>query len=237
MLSNSPSPQFERTAASSRGGCLSAFALPPLAVVCVSLVLAFLWLSGGSSPVSAAGSAQGEANLPQGSDVQPSALSPVFQPSVQYWGEAIQGWAAAAGLDSNLVATVMQIESCGDPQALSYVGAMGLFQVMPFHFAEGEDPYDPATNARRGLAYLARSLDAADGDPRLALAGYNGGIGVLAVPESDWAAETQRYAYWGSGIYAEASSSATESSRLQEWLGAGGASLCRQAEARLGINP
>jgi hypothetical protein len=52
-----------------------------------------------------------------------------------------------------------------------------------------------------------------------------------------WAAETQRYAYWGSGIYAEASNGATESQRLQEWIAAGGASLCRQARSRLGINP
>jgi len=170
-------------------------------------------------------------------DQSPGTLSPIFQPAVQYWSSDIRTWASAAGLDPNLVATVMQIESCGDPRALSRAGAMGLFQVMPYHFATGEDSYDPDTNAMRGLAYLKRSLEAASGDPRLALAGYNGGIGVIGRPESSWPAETQRYAYWGSGIYAEASGGATESARLQEWLGAGGASLCRQAAARLGINP
>jgi soluble lytic murein transglycosylase-like protein len=164
-------------------------------------------------------------------------ISRVFQPSIQYWSAAIQGWAAVAGLDPNLVATVMQIESCGDPQALSRAGAMGLFQVMPFHFTTTDDPYDPDTNAARGMAYLKRSLEKAGGDPRLAMAGYNGGIGVISWSESDWAAETQRYAYWGSGIYAEASGAAGESLRLQEWLSAGGASLCRQARSRLGIAP
>ena len=114
---------------------------------------------------------------------------------------------------------------------------MGLFQVMPFHFASGDNPYDPDTNAARGLAYLKRSLAAANGNARLALAGYNGGIGVIGRSESSWAAETQRYAYWGSGIYAEASSGATESLHLQEWIAAGGAGLCRQARSRLGINP
>ena len=113
---------------------------------------------------------------------------------------------------------------------------MGLFQVMPYHFTDSDDPYDPDTNAKRGLAYLQRSLEKAGGQARLALAGYNGGIGVIGRSESSWAGETQRYAYWGSGIYAEASSGATESSRLQEWLAAGGASLCRQAHARLGLN-
>ena len=160
----------------------------------------------------------------------------MFRPEVQYWNAAIQAWATTAGLDPNLVATVMQIESCGDPGARSRAGAMGLFQVMPFHFADGDDPYSPNTNAARGLAYLKRSLEKANGNTRLALAGYNGGIGVIGRSEASWAAETQRYAYWGSGIYAEASNGATESLRLQEWIAAGGASLCRQARSRLGIN-
>jgi soluble lytic murein transglycosylase-like protein len=131
----------------------------------------------------------------------------------------------------------MQIESCGDPRARSRSGAMGLFQVMPYHFAASDDPYNPDTNALRGTAYLKRSLEAAGGDPRLALSGYNGGIGVISRPESSWPGETQRYAYWGSGIYAEASNGATESLRLQEWYITSGASLCRQAHDRLGISP
>jgi soluble lytic murein transglycosylase-like protein len=164
-------------------------------------------------------------------------VSSVFTPEVQYWAERIQEWAAAAGLDPNLVATVMQIESCGDPQALSRAGAMGLFQVMPYHFTASDAPYSPGTNALRGLDYLRRSLEAAHGDPRLALAGYNGGIGVIEWSESGWAEETRRYAYWGSGIYTEVSSGATESLHLQEWLATRGTWLCRQAHDRLGINP
>jgi hypothetical protein len=87
------------------------------------------------------------------------------------------------------------------------------------------------------LDYLRRSWQTASGDPRLALAGYNGGIGVISWSESDWPLQTQHYAYWGSGIYADASSGATESPHLQEWLTANGISLCRQAHDRLGINP
>jgi hypothetical protein len=241
-------PPSDQTAAFFQGGCLSGFLLPPLAVICVGMVLAFIWLGMGTVSTPAAASGLGNAkpesttmdqlaNPSTASQVQAGTISPVFQPEVQYWGAAIQSWATAAGLDPNLVATVMQIESCGDPAARSRAGAMGLFQVMPFHFASGDDPYNPDTNAGRGLAYLNRSLEAANGDARLALAGYNGGIGVIGLPESSWAAETQRYAYWGSGIFAEASNGATESLRLQEWMAAGGASLCRQAHSRLGINP
>lgn len=241
------SPPFDQTAAS-QGGCLSGFLIPPLSVICIGALLAFIWLSTGPASTSAAAPGVVEASFAQDNPVQSNqseptrqgqagAISPVFQPSVQYWGSSIQTWAAVVGLDPNLVATVMTLESCGDPRALSHAGAMGLFQVMPFHFAEGDDPYDPDTNAKRGMAYLKRSLEKAGGDPRLAFAGYNGGIGVIGRSESTWAAETQRYAYWGSGIYAEVSNGTTESTMFQDWLAAGGASFCSRAASRLGINP
>jgi soluble lytic murein transglycosylase-like protein len=222
-------------AAISRGyGCLSGYLMPPLTVISIGAVMMFLALGAPTVPNLQNRPDQGAQN--QSSKAIPP-LAPVFTPEIQYWSGRILNWAGAAGLDPNLVATVMQIESCGDPRALSHAGAMGLFQVMPYHFTGSDDPYAPNTNALRGLDYLKRSLETARGDPRLALAGYNGGIGVIGRAESSWAAETQRYAYWGSGIYAEASSGASNSPRLQEWLEANGRSLCRQAHDRLGISP
>jgi hypothetical protein len=248
MPARHASPPLEQTTALSQGGCLSGFLIPPLAVICVGVVMAFLWLGPGTQSTLAATSGQSDAMLAPGTTDQASTnstaslnqagtISAIFQPEVQYWSGSIQAWAAAAGLDPNLVATVMQIESCGDPRARSRAGAMGLFQVMPYHFAAVDDPYNPDTNAKRGLAYLIRSLKAANGNERLALAGYNGGIGVIGRSENTWAKETQRYAYWGSGIFTEASNGSPKSLRLQEWMAAGGASLCRQAQSRLGISP
>ncbi len=158
-----------------------------------------------------------------------SGLAPFFRPEVLYWGEALVRWSAQAGVDPNLAATVMQIESCGDPTALSRSGAMGLFQVMPFHFRSGDNPYDPDTNALRGLNYLARSMNAAGGSARLALAGYNGGIGVISRGEWTWAAETARYVYFGAPIYEDASSGLSQSNALDEWYTKYGVSLCRRA--------
>jgi soluble lytic murein transglycosylase-like protein len=160
-----------------------------------------------------------------------SSLSTVFHPRVQRWEPEILRWAGAYGLDPNLVATVMQIESCGDARAVSRSGAQGLFQVMPFHFEAGENMQDPETNARRGLPYLAESLLLSNGNVELALAGYNGGHGVIDWKRSAWPPETQRYAYWGAGIYADASEGRDSSPRLGEWLAAGGASLCGAAPA------
>ncbi len=211
------------------GGCLSFYALPPLAVLLIACLLAAL---ASNMPIQTAASPNVEPVA--GSS---SGLSPIFTREVQYWGNDIIRWANASSLDPNLVATVMQIESCGDPLALSRAGAMGLFQVMPFHFHHGENGFDPETNALRGLEYLARSLQTANGDPRLSLAGYNGGIGVINRGEWTWHAETARYVRYGAPIYSDARSGFTSSTTLDEWYQRYGAGLCRQAAQRLGLNP
>ncbi len=119
------------------------------------------------------------AESPVGPEAAESPLSVVFTPEIQYWAPLIQAWAAVYQIDPNLIATVIQIESCGDPEVSSPAGAQGLFQVMPFHFESGEDMLDVQTNARRGLEYLTGSLDRADDHAGLAMAGYNGGHGVI----------------------------------------------------------
>ena len=201
---------------------------PLLAVLIIGLLLIFLLSGLKTSTQASSGLAEGQTDL----YATHPGLSPLFTPEVHFWGDKIMLWASQTGLDPNLIATIMQIESCGDPRATSGAGAMGLFQVMPYHFESGENPYYPDTNALRGLGYLKRSLDTASGNARLAFAGYNGGIGVIPRAESSWANETQRYAYWGSGIYADALQGASKSARLDEWLGHGGASLCAQARSR-----
>jgi Transglycosylase SLT domain len=241
-------PSDQTTALDSQGGCLSGFLLPPLIIVCIGLIFGLIWLSTGTSSSQAAAPGQSQSPNTQAAmglvatpastiALHAGAISPIFSPEIQYWSGTIQGWAGAAGLDPNLVATVMQIESCGDPRALSPAGAMGLFQVMPGHFTAGDDPYNPDTNAARGLAYLKRSLQVANGDIRLTLAGYNGGIGVIGKPESSWRLETQHYANVGSGIYSDAASGAAQSAHMQAWMGPGVKGICLQAAHHLGINP
>jgi soluble lytic murein transglycosylase-like protein len=227
------------------GGCLLGL-LPPLAVILVSCVLAFLAVNW-TSPVIAISinkdnpSAQAQSApasqvaKESGSSKSSGKLAPFFSKEVLYWQNDIIKWSKQYKIDPNLVATVMQIESCGDPKAQSYAGASGLFQVMPYHFASGENPFDPNTNAQRGLTYLVSALQAVGEDARLALAGYNGGIAGASRPDSQWPAETQRYAYWGSGIYTDAAKGKKQSARLDEWLAAGGSGLCAQASQRLGF--
>jgi hypothetical protein len=164
-----------------------------------------------------------------------AALSPQFTPTVRFWAADIQRWSTHYGLPPTWIAVVVQIESCGHPSIHSRAGAAGLFQVMPFHFARGEDPLDVETNARRGLEYLSGAYALAAGDPSRAFAGYNGGHGLIHLPPTEWPAETQRYAHWGSGILADIEAGAMPSPTLTAWLDAGGSRLCRQAADKLGL--
>jgi soluble lytic murein transglycosylase-like protein len=200
--------------AAQASSCLSILLWPPFSTLLAGAILLFVLIQ-----------------FPIPANLQPSTykLSTFFTPQVLSWESEIIDWAEERKLDPNLVATVMQIESCGDPHAVSGAGAMGLFQVMPYHFGDGEDPYSPNINATRGLDYLLNSLENFSGDVGLALAGYNGGIGGASRPRSEWAQETIDYEYWGKNIYAEAIAGRTESPTLEAWLAAGGASLCAQA--------
>lgn len=163
-------------------------------------------------------------------------ISPIFTDEVQHWGNNILVWANEWELDPNLVATVMQIESCGDPLAVSRSNAQGLFQVMPYHFDDDEYTLDPNTNASRGMGYLKLSLDSSGQNTYLALAGYNGGISNARNATTDWNAEMKRYVYWGDNIYQDAVSGKYSSDTLDEWLQSGGASLCGQASEHLGLD-
>ena len=147
-----------------------------------------------------------------------SHIAPLFTQEVDYWSRDISRWADDYNLDPNLIATVMQIESCGHPNVSSYAGAQGLFQVMPYHFATGENTLDPDTNAKRSADVLKQCLTMANGDAALAMACYNGGPSVLRMPYTSWTAETQRYYYWGRGIYGDARSNTSYSDTLQQWL-------------------
>ncbi len=162
-------------------------------------------------------------------------IAPLFTEEVHFWESHILRWAGMYGLDPNLVATVMQIESCGHPTVVSRAGAVGLFQVMPYHFQAGENPRDPEVNARRGLTYLKRAWERTGGDVRLTLAAYNGGFRRLQEPEYAWPAETRRYVAWGTAIYQDALAHKERSPTLEEWLSRGGWSLCMRARVALNL--
>jgi len=60
------------------------------------------------------------------------------------------------------VPVIMRLESNGDPNALNAEsGAAGLMQIMPMHFVEGQDPFEPEWNVKKGVEVLHNSLTSA----------------------------------------------------------------------------
>ena len=95
--------------------------------------------------------------------------------------------ATRAGLQPELVLSVIQVESAFDRFALSYVGAQGYMQVMPFwknELGRTEDNLmDTRTNLRYGCTILNHYLDREKGNLIRALARYNGSLGKTKYPE------------------------------------------------------
>ncbi|WP_299613987.1 lytic transglycosylase domain-containing protein [uncultured Tateyamaria sp.] len=84
------------------------------------------------------------------------------------------------GIPQPWIRAVMEVESAGNPRAVSHAGAMGLMQIMPGTWAElrvayrlGDDPFDPRDNILAGAAYLRQMYDRF-GSPGF-LAAYNAG--------------------------------------------------------------
>ncbi|MBC5811047.1 MAG: lytic transglycosylase domain-containing protein [Candidatus Eremiobacteraeota bacterium] len=84
-------------------------------------------------------------------------------------------------LDPLLVRAVIEVESNGNPAAVSPAGAQGLMQLMPATSRTYgvADPFDPAQNVRGGMSLLRDLLERFGGNVRLALAAYNAGPGAV----------------------------------------------------------
>jgi soluble lytic murein transglycosylase len=95
-----------------------------------------------------------------------------------------------AGIDPDLLQALMREESALDPNALSWAGALGLTQLMPYT-AKGvarrlkiaqlttAKLLDPEINIRIGSTYLSDLVKQFEGTFELALAGYNAGGGAV----------------------------------------------------------
>jgi soluble lytic murein transglycosylase-like protein len=162
--------------------------------------------------------------------------------SVRRFNALIEQASFRHGVDANLLAIVVLVESGGDPIASSPAGAMGLMQIMPETGREiarergmlthvDARLYDPAYNIDFGAYYLAKQLRRFHTpDPNLtierAAAAYNGGPGRLARhlgSGEPLPAETMRYKRWVTGMWQDRHMPV--SPMFSEWWSAGGERL------------
>ena len=105
--------------------------------------------------------------------------------------------ATRAELPPELVLAVIDVESNFDRFAISYAGARGLMQVMPFWLDEighpEDDLFDIRTNLRMGCTILRHYLEREKGDRVRALARYNGSVGKTWYPQLVFKALARRW--------------------------------------------
>lgn len=89
--------------------------------------------------------------------------------------------ARANQISPKLVAAMVQVESHGDPAAVSRAGAQGLMQLMPDTAATYGvlNPFDPEENVLGGCRYMHDLLARYHRNVPLALAAYNAGPGAV----------------------------------------------------------
>jgi len=94
--------------------------------------------------------------------------------------------AKRAGLDPQLVLGLIQVESNFHKYAVSYAGARGFMQVMPFWSKligrSDDNLFHLRTNLRYGCVILRHYLDMESGNLFRALGRYNGSLGAADYP-------------------------------------------------------
>jgi soluble lytic murein transglycosylase-like protein len=86
-----------------------------------------------------------------------------------------------SGLSPQLVSAIIDVESHGDPAAVSRAGAQGLMQLMPDTSATYGvlNAFDPYENISGGCRYMHDLLHRYHNNMSLALAAYNAGPGAV----------------------------------------------------------
>jgi soluble lytic murein transglycosylase-like protein len=135
----------------------------------------------------AAPAAGQEQAIPSLSEAGPSSAAPALAAPAgdasprKAYVDLVRGEAAARGLPPEIAEAVAQIESGYNPSAVGGVGEIGLMQIRPStaemlgHAGGALGLFDPATNARYSVMYLAEAYRLAGGDLCRTLMKYRAG--------------------------------------------------------------
>lgn len=103
-----------------------------------------------------------------------AAIASAQSSEVRRWADY---WSARFGVEPELVHAVIEVESAGNPRAVSSAGAAGVMQLMPDTAATFlvTNRFDVRENVRAGVAYLALLRERFGDDKRLIMAAYIAG--------------------------------------------------------------
>lgn len=131
------------------------------------------------------------ASIPAPAEAEPVAVTPheplppsseAAPPAAKDIDTLVNEAAQRYGLEADLLAAVIAVESGYRVNAISPKGAQGLMQLMPGTARElaVSDAFDPAQNIDAGARHLKRLIDQSGGKYWRALAAYNAGEGNVA---------------------------------------------------------
>ena len=177
------------------GGCLAEIIFPIIFVALLAIVLFTVT----DTPFPTPKFLQAPPALASG---QQAGSLAAYTSGVQRWDKKILEWEKRYDVDRHIIATIMQIETCGNANAVGGSGEQGLFQVMPIHFNAGETAMlDPDVNAAAALGFFKRMHAYTGYDVYRTFAGYNGGYAAADMTFSYWPSHTQTYYTLAKGIY------------------------------------
>jgi soluble lytic murein transglycosylase-like protein len=133
------------------------------------------------------------------SDRLPTRNAPDYRSRIEFL-KTVHYEATRAGLDPQMVLGLIQVESGFKKYAVSYAGARGYMQIMPFWtdlIADGDARklFDMRTNIRMGCVILRHYLDLEKGDVYMALGRYNGSRGKPEYPNAVTAAWKKNWSW------------------------------------------
>ena len=120
--------------------------------------------------------------------------SPVVAARVRDYDALTSHWTLLFGLPISLMQAIICVESGGNPDSVSSVGALGLTQVMPATLPDinvmlgkqysPDDLYTPDVSIECGARYLSWLVNIFQGDQTLAIRAYNAGPGNVQKDKS-----------------------------------------------------
>ena len=117
------------------------------------------------------------------------------------YGQMIQDASSKHGVDPSIIAGLLETESGWNPNAVSSAGAKGLAQIMDPTAAEfGAKPFDPPSAINFAAQYIKYLMDYFNGDLRLAIFAYNGGMGNIERFGGPIPGNTENQEYYGKVI-------------------------------------